>query len=136
MILLSFPHHHGSGGGRNGPSGSYTVGGAAPGNLVFDGSNIWTANTGDGSVSKLRASDGANLGTFSAGGAQTSAIAFDGLHIWIGNSGTSPVNASLVKLRLSDGAIVSKFTIAEGAVSAAFDGANVWVTGGDPIFKF
>jgi DNA-binding beta-propeller fold protein YncE len=115
--------------------GTFAVGGG-PGPLAFDGVNMWVVNNGPGTVTKLRASDGANLGTFNTGGSLPAAIAFDGQHIWIGNSGTSPVNASLIKLRLSDGAIVSKFPISEGAFSAAFDGANVWITGGDPIFKF
>src|SRR6059058_2170088 len=35
--------------------------------LVFDGANIWVTNTVDGTVTKLRASDGANLGTFPVG---------------------------------------------------------------------
>jgi DNA-binding beta-propeller fold protein YncE len=115
--------------------GTFSVGGV-PVSLAFDGVNMWVVNNGSGTVSKLRASDGANLGTFHTGGSLPTAIAFDGQHIWVANSGTSPVNASVIKLRLSDGAIVSKFPIAEGAFSAAFDGANVWITGGDPIFKF
>ena len=39
-----------------------------PYGIAFDGANIWTANNGDGTVSKLRASDGATLGTFTVGG--------------------------------------------------------------------
>jgi len=31
-------------------------------------------------------------------------------------------------MRIGDGAIVSRFSIAEGAFAAAFDGANVWLT--------
>jgi outer membrane lipoprotein-sorting protein len=114
--------------------GTFATGGE-PSSLAFDGANMWVVNFGSGTVTKLRASDGANLGTFRTGGSLPSAIAFDGQYVWIGNSGTSPVNASMVKLRLSDGAIVSTFPIAEGAYAAAFDGANVWITGGDPIFK-
>jgi hypothetical protein len=35
-----------------------------PYGVAFDGENIWTANSGNGTVSKVRASDGAVLGTF------------------------------------------------------------------------
>jgi len=42
--------------------------GKEPEGVAFDGANIWTANFGDGTVSKVRASDGAILGTFTVGG--------------------------------------------------------------------
>ena len=38
-----------------------------PYGLAFDGQNIWTANS-EGTVTKLRASDGAILGNFAVGG--------------------------------------------------------------------
>lgn len=40
---------------------------ATPGSLVFDGANIWVANFGGGTVTKLRASDGQNLQTITVG---------------------------------------------------------------------
>src|ERR1019366_6621642 len=46
---------------------SFAVGNQ-PYGVAFDGANIWTANFGDGTVTKLRASDGAVLGTFKVGG--------------------------------------------------------------------
>src|SRR5207253_11447517 len=46
------------------------------GPAAFDGANIWVANQGSNSVTKLRASDGANLGTFAVGDSP-SGIAFD-----------------------------------------------------------
>jgi hypothetical protein len=45
---------------------SFAVG-SQPYGVAFDGANIWTANFGDGTVSKLQANDGAVLGTFSIG---------------------------------------------------------------------
>src|SRR5579864_8133517 len=42
--------------------------GNQPIGIAFDGASIWTANSGDGTVTKLRASDGMVLGTFSSGG--------------------------------------------------------------------
>ncbi len=96
---------------------------------------MWITSFSCATVTKLRASDGATLGTFASGGDLPTGIAFDAQYIWVANSGSSPQNANVVKLRLSDGAIVSKFVISEGAYGAAFDGANIWITGGDPIFK-
>lgn len=36
--------------------------GTNPSEAIFDGSNVWVSNTSDGTVTKLRANDGANLG--------------------------------------------------------------------------
>src|SRR5579872_4987180 len=47
-----------------------------PYGLAFDGSNVWSANS-EGTVTKLRASDGAVLDNFDVGGVPTG-IAFDG----------------------------------------------------------
>jgi len=52
---------------------------------VFDGAHIWVTNYGDGSVTKLRASDGATLGTFPVGYDFPTGIAFDGANIWVTN---------------------------------------------------
>lgn len=52
---------------------------------VFDGQSIWIANWIDGTVSKLRASDGATLGVFPVGNSPAGA-AFDGAYVWISNS--------------------------------------------------
>src|SRR5579863_4513470 len=56
----------------------FTVG-QQPVGVAFDGANIWTANF-DGTVTKLRASDGEVLGTFKVGGAPYG-VTFDGANI-------------------------------------------------------
>src|SRR5579863_8516339 len=53
--------------------------GQQPYGVAFDGANIWTANF-DGTVTKLRASDGEVLGTFKVGGAPYG-VTFDGANI-------------------------------------------------------
>jgi hypothetical protein len=45
---------------------SFAVGNQ-PYGVAFDGENIWTANLGDNTVTKLRAADGTVLGTFTVG---------------------------------------------------------------------
>jgi DNA-binding beta-propeller fold protein YncE len=42
-------------------------------------------------VTKLRASDGANLGTFPVGAVPTG-VAFDGANIWVANYGSDTVS--------------------------------------------
>lgn len=55
--------------------------GNAPRGVAFDGANIWVANQSDGTVTKLRASDGAPLSTLSVGGSELTGIAYDGANI-------------------------------------------------------
>ena len=50
--------------------------------LAFDGANMWVANLGDDTITKLRASDGFELGTYSVGDIST-ALAFDGANMWV-----------------------------------------------------
>jgi DNA-binding beta-propeller fold protein YncE len=56
--------------------------------VAFDGANIWVANNGAGSLTKLRASDGALLGTFAVG-ASPIGVAFDGANVVAVNSGAN-----------------------------------------------
>ncbi len=72
-------------------------------------------------MTKLRASDGTNLGTFSVGTGPTG-IAFDGANMWVMNSGAG----TLTKLRASDGANLGTIAALNG-FDVVFDGANIWV---------
>jgi len=80
--------------------GNYPLG------LAFDGANIWTANGNDGTVTKLRASDGELQGTFQAGHSP-SGIVFDGTNIWV----SSIEGNKLTKLRASDGEVLGQFLV-------------------------
>lgn len=64
--------------------------GKEPIGIAFDGSNIWTANWNDGTVTKLQASDGTVLGTFSSGGSEPYGVTFDKVRchtgLWISSS--------------------------------------------------
>jgi len=96
--------------------------GQQPYGVAFDGGNIWSANYGEGTVTKLRASDGKPLGTFKVGHTPWW-MTFDGSNIWVPD-GVSQV----VKLRACDGSVAGTFTVGNGPIATAFDGANVWVT--------
>ena len=63
----------------------------APTGVAFDGANIWVANGSSASVTKLRASDGANLGTVTAGDGPIG-VAFDGANIWVSNINSGTVS--------------------------------------------
>ncbi len=95
--------------------------GKKPYAVAFDGDNIWSANYEDGTVTKLRASDGENLGTFPVG-ANPDVVAFDGANIWVGNYGDG-----VTKLRARDGKNLGNFATGKGPFGLAFDGNNIWV---------
>ena len=90
--------------------------------MAFDGADMWVVNGGDQTVTKLRASDGKNLGTFPATSAAYG-IVFDGTNLWI--AGTPDI----VELRPSDGKVIFRARLPYGGgEGVAFDGANIWVT--------
>jgi hypothetical protein len=94
--------------------------GQQPAGAAFDGANMWIANSQSGSVTKLRAGDGAALGTFVVGGTP-SWMAFDGANMWVNNG------SSLVKLRARDGQPLGAFNVGASPQQMAFDGVSIWV---------
>ncbi len=111
------------------PAGTFkvTTGGLLA--LAFDGANIWVPNDG-GTVTKLRASDGKDLGTFTVG-CDGSGVAFDGVDLWL-TSGPY-----IIEVRPADGAVLHTKRLNQTLQSVAFDGANIWVAGwgADRAFK-
>ncbi len=105
--------------------GTFAVG-SAPMGLVFDGTNIWVTNSTDNTVTKMRASDGANLGTFAVG-ASPRRVAYDGTNIWVSNWNGN----SVTKLRASDGAFIQTLSMPQHPAGMTFDGANIWISNYD-----
>jgi hypothetical protein len=62
-----------------------------PQGIVYDGANLWVANTTSNNVTKLAASSGAVLGTFAAG-TEPDGMAFDGANSWAANAGSNTVS--------------------------------------------
>src|SRR5438094_8314708 len=63
---------------------SFTVG-SDPVGVAFDGASIWVVNNGPGTVTKLRASDGAVEGTFNVGSGGAG-VASGGANISVANN--------------------------------------------------
>ncbi|MGA8763019.1 MAG: hypothetical protein WB562_09160 [Candidatus Sulfotelmatobacter sp.] len=99
---------------------SFAVG-TNPRGVCFDGANIWVANYGSNTVTKLAANDGTVLGTFNVGTAPAN-VAFDGANVWVTNFGSNNVT----KLRASDGTALGTFAVGIEPFGIAFDGANIW----------
>lgn len=79
--------------------GPYTVG-IDPRGIAFDGANMWVANSGERSVTKLRFSDGAALGSFAEclNCGNPLQVAFDGVQMWV-----TTTTGHLKMYRVSDG---------------------------------
>jgi hypothetical protein len=104
--------------------------------IAFDGTNIWVTNdVASGTVTRLRASDGAcvNTCTFAVGSAPIG-VAYDGANIWV----TNYYSNTVTRLRANDGACVvngivqsgpttCSFAVGSNPAGIAFDGANLWV---------
>jgi DNA-binding beta-propeller fold protein YncE len=74
--------------------GTFAVG-VEPHGIAFDGAHMWVANSGGGSVTKLRASDGQLVDSYWSSSSthygNPLGVAFDGAHIWVANSGIGRV---------------------------------------------
>jgi hypothetical protein len=90
---------------------------------AFDGTHIWVTDGNGSNVTKLRASDGFNMGSFPVGSGPFHHIAFDGANIWVSNRGSNNVT----KLRANDGANLGTFPVGTSPLGIAFDGTNIWV---------
>jgi hypothetical protein len=104
--------------------------GRGPWGVAFDGANVWVTNGHDGTVTKLRASDGTNLGTFRVG-SEPYGVAFDGTNVWVANYGGGG-GTTVTKLRADDGMNLGTFAVGNGPNGIAFDGTNIWVTNYGP----
>jgi hypothetical protein len=101
--------------------GTYVLPGSATGSVAFDGIYIWAGF--NGGITKMSASNGANVGTYNA--LLTVAMAFDGASIWTANASEG---ANVSRFVASSGALVGSYTLAVNNPTAlAFDGANIWV---------
>ena len=101
-----------------------TTGFSAPFAGVFDGSNVWVTDAGDGTLKKLNASGGI-LQTVSVGSGPA-LPAFDGTNLWVPNRDSNSVTV----VRASSGTVIRTLT-GNGLskpTSAAFDGQRILVT--------
>jgi hypothetical protein len=97
--------------------------GAIPANINFDGANLWISNAGDGTITKLRPSDGAVLGTFQVGPAPGKSIRM-GDSVWIADSQAN----TLWRIDANTGALIQTYPVRRPPVGMVSDGTNLWVS--------
>jgi uncharacterized protein (TIGR03437 family) len=96
--------------------------GESPQGIVFDGANIWVANNGSATVTKLLASTGASVASYTVG-TNPYGLVFDGINIWVTNNGSGTVT----ELVASSGTVVGTYTVGGAPEGIVFDGTNIWV---------
>ena len=103
------------------PAGSKPVG------VVYDGTNLWTVNSGTNKVSKIVASSGAHSEI--SVGASPWDVGFDGANIWVTNYNGSTVSKILAATGVVSGTGYPCYGIVgPHPLGIAFDGAFMWVS--------
>jgi hypothetical protein len=94
--------------------------GSNPLGVAFDGSRIWTANNGIGSVSIVSLNP-TSVTTVTTGFSNLQGIVYDGASIWV-----TDASSTLHKLN-ADGSIAQTINVGHGPSFPVFDGTNIWV---------
>ncbi len=105
---------------------TYVPKGAASGDVLFDGTYVWTSNRSGYSVSKYRAVDGKKIGDYGTG-RNPNFMVFDGTNIWTFNN-YDLQSRDITKIRAIDGARLGDFNKGqrEMGADAVFDGRYIW----------
>jgi hypothetical protein len=97
--------------------------GPDPRGMAYDGLHIWSANYGDGTVTRVNTYSGTTSGRYV--GAGPAGIAFDGEFIWVTLSGENKV----AKLKANEPMpnVVGKYDVGNFPAGICCDGENIWV---------
>jgi len=124
---------------QDGDSVGLTTVGTNPGGVQSDGADLWVANFGGPSVSRVRASSGQVLQTYTANltGPVDTLIARGKVYV-LGSTKLCEIDPSLPPSATNPSLVASGLVSPSGSVAAylAFDGASIWVTdSGDNSLK-
>ena len=105
--------------------------GSEPLGVSSDGTHVWVANSGSGTVSELDASTGAVVQTITVG-SEPVGVSSDGTHVWVTNAASS---GTVTELDASTGAVVQTITVGSFPEAVSSDGTHVWVanSGGNTV---
>ena len=97
--------------------------GSAPEGVSSDGTRVWVANFGGGTVSEIDASTGTVVKTITVG-SEPEGVSSDGTHVWVANSNGGTVS----EIDGSTGTVVNTTTVGSDPLGVSSDGTHVWVT--------
>jgi hypothetical protein len=101
--------------------------------VVYEGDSIWAYKGGDvGALTRIRISDGANLGNLYVGRTIVPPMADGSGRLWL--FVTSSTNYQLLRVSATTGAILDTTTLRESMTPVFFDGDYIWTVEG-PIKK-
>jgi hypothetical protein len=106
-----------------------TTVGVSPSQVKLDSTNLWVANNGSGTVSRVRASDGRLLETWTGAGSAFGIVTAMGKVLVTGQS--SPGNLYMIDPLTPAGAVTLVSNVLGGFPNGiTFDGARVWTANG------
>ena len=109
---------------------STTAVGSIPGLVASDGTDLWVANVGDGTVSRVRASDGKLLETWTGATSAYGVLVAMGRVFVFGE--TSPGNLYVLDPSQPAGAVTTlSSALGNGPRGIAFDGTKLWTVNSD-----
>lgn len=106
-----------------------TTVGSAPEAVETDGADLWVANFGSGTVSRVRASDGKLLETWTGATAAFQLVAAKGLIFVTGFM--TPGRIYQIDPTQPAGAVTILTSLVDAPTSIAFDGARIWTASQD-----
>lgn len=102
-----------------------TTVGNGPALIKFDGSDLWVANAGDGTVSRVKASDGRVLETWTGATGALGVLVATGKVFVTGQS--SPGKLYQIDPSLAAGAVTTvTSSLGNSTIGIAFDGQRIW----------
>lgn len=102
-----------------------TTVGFNPSLLKSDGADVWVANNGDGTVSRVRASDGMLLGTWTGASGAFGVLLATG-RVFVTGDGI-PGSLYMIDPTQPPGAVTTiSSSLGNTAAGIAFDGSNIW----------
>ncbi len=96
--------------------------GLHPEGVSSDGTHVWVANFGEGTVSEIGASSGEVIRTIPVGH-EPEGVSSDGTHVWVTNFGEDTVK----EIGASSGEVIRTIPVGHEPRNVSSDGTHVWV---------
>jgi YVTN family beta-propeller protein len=89
-----------------------------------DGTHVWVANFGEGTVSEIEASSGTVIRTIPIDvGSRPWGVSSDGTDVWVTNNGEDTVS----EIEASSGTVIREIDVGRFPLGVSSDGTHVWV---------